>query len=72
MTEITFKVKKPDDWDWLKDDYFKRFEKDQELRDKITKLVRQYIRSTIKEAEEEPEAEGEELEEAPGEETKKE
>ena len=57
MVEITFKVKKPDSWGWLKDDYFKRFEKDQELRERVSKLVRQYIRDTIKEPEEEQEEE---------------
>ncbi|RLG56608.1 MAG: hypothetical protein DRN83_03650 [Hadesarchaea archaeon] len=53
MVEITFKIKKPDNWGWLKDDYFKRFEKDQELRDRVSKLVRNYIRDTIRESEEE-------------------
>ena len=51
MTEISFKVKKPHDWDWLKDDYFKRFEKDDELRDRISGLVYQFIRERIKASE---------------------
>ncbi len=63
MAEITFKVRKPDGWGWLKDDYFKRFEKDQELRDKVSKLVREYIRGTLKEEEEPEEEEEEEAEE---------
>jgi len=70
MAEIKFKVKKPHDWNWLKDDYFKRFEKDDELRDRVTELVYQFIRERIEtsEKEEEEEEEGEE-EEKPGEET---
>ncbi len=47
MVEITFKVKKHHGWDWLKDDYFKRFEKDDELRDRVSGLVYQFIRERI-------------------------
>ena len=53
VTEITFKVKKPHGWEWLKDDYFKRFEKDDELRDRVSKLVYHYMRQQIKTSEEE-------------------
>ncbi len=62
MTEITFKVKKPHGWDWLKDDYFKSFEKDEELRDRISELVFQFIRERIKASEK---GEGEEPGEEP-------
>ncbi len=53
MVEIKLKVKKPHDWDWLKDDYFKRFEKDDELRDRVSGLVYQFIRERIKASEKE-------------------
>lgn len=63
MAEILFKVRKPHGWDWLKDDYFKRFEKDDELRDRVTELVYQFIREHIETSEK-----GEGEEEKPGEE----
>ncbi|GAI12419.1 unnamed protein product, partial [marine sediment metagenome] len=55
MAEITFKVRKPHGWNWLKDDYFKRFEKDDELRDRVSELVYQFIRERIETAEKEEE-----------------
>lgn len=63
MAEISFKVRKPHGWDWLKDDYFKRFEKDDELRDRVTELVYRFIRERIEAAKKE-----EREEEKPGEE----
>lgn len=63
MAEISFKVRKPHGWDWLKDDFFKRFEKDDELRDRVSELVYQFIRERIEASKKE---EGEE--EKPGEE----
>lgn len=63
MAEIAFKVRKPHGWNWLKDDYFKRFEKDDELRDRVSELVYQFIRERIEASKKE---EGEE--EKPGEE----
>ena len=47
MAEISFKVRKPHGWGWLKDDYFKHFEKDDELRDRVSELVYQFIRERI-------------------------
>ena len=58
------KVKKPQDWDWLRDDYFKRFEKDDGLRDQVSRLVYQFIRERI-EASEKGEAGKEKPEEEP-------
>jgi len=55
IAEITFKVRKPHGWNWLKDDYFKRFEKDDELRDRVSELVYQFIRERIETAEKEEE-----------------
>jgi len=63
MAEISFKVRKPHGWDWLKDDFFKHFEKDDELRDRVAELVYQFIRERIEASKKE---EGEE--EKPGEE----
>lgn len=65
MAEITFKVKKPHGWEWLKDDYFKHFEKDDELRDRVSKLVYQYMRQQIKASEEGEEGPKEEPGEGP-------
>lgn len=65
MAEISFKVRKPHGWDWLKDDFFKRFEKDDELRDRVSELVYQFIRERIEASKKE---EGEEEEQKPGEE----
>jgi len=48
-------VRKPHGWNWLKDDYFKRFEKDDELRDRVSELVYQFIRERIETAEKEEE-----------------